>query len=102
MSDIFVPSDLKTRFSRFGVAAGLVDQLVGHLDRIGQDNRDAAGTTDQIALAYHGQVSVPTQNLSVLVGDIAVALGLTGESGSAVASGFASGETDAGQHARRF
>jgi hypothetical protein len=102
MTEIFVPSDLKTRFAGFGRAAALVTSLGEQLDRIGAMNKDAAGIDDDIANAYHGQVTKPTQDLSTLVHNISVALGLTGDSGEIVTTQFEHGEEHAGGSARKF
>jgi hypothetical protein len=102
MSEILVPSDLKNRFHRFGVAAGLVDALGDELTVVTRENKDAAGVDDDIANAYHGQVNGPTHNLLTLVNDISVALGLTGDSGEIVTTQFDEGEEHAGGSARKF
>jgi hypothetical protein len=77
-------SDLKNRFSQFDRISEITGQLQRGLQDLNNANVDAAGKTDTVASAYHGQVDTPTKGLVDLVNSIATMFGLTGANGNNV------------------
>ncbi len=94
-----VPDNLKGRFGQFDSIVEVTKRLQGRIEQINEANKVAGGKDDATAKAYHKQVDKPTENLDLLVGNIATLFGVTGTRGGAAADTLDEAGEEAGEHA---
>src|SRR5262245_24526432 len=98
---IFVGDSLATQFQQFKSIQDLVHGLTAALTKIDDENKQFAGH-GQIGRAYLEKAGPASHNLFSVVTLLADALGLTGDSGSAVARDFSQADADGSAVARSW
>ncbi len=86
--ELQVTGDLANRFGQLHEIQDVAARLRAKLDQINTANRDAAGSDDQYATAYHENVDESTQDLVQLVDGVGGLFGTTGTNGQAVSRTF--------------